>query len=222
MGRIIPSIRWFGWIWLPGQVWLRRILKKMRHIDVVSENVPVSDPLQILTRRGASHLSQGVLLMWYPSTMIFFTLTRFCCPSKRNFQRRIFEDTSKPLSVHVWFLHVSTLFTTQYGISDMIILEICVLWCCDCTVGSGVWVSILRSARGKGGGVKRGEIEIDIYSSMPMIMKVLIAHKPWYSTSIDSFCTKTPHRNVMTDRYWSVGACVVIGNKRARYISKRA
>ena len=34
MNKDIPSRCWFGWIWLCVQVWLRRILKNTRNIDI--------------------------------------------------------------------------------------------------------------------------------------------------------------------------------------------
>ena len=56
---------------------------RRRHLNMYL----ISDPLQILTVRRAPHLVQGVVLMWYPSSMIFMSMNRFC-----GSRRAIFGD----------------------------------------------------------------------------------------------------------------------------------
>ena len=91
MGRIIPSIRWFGWIWLSVQVWLRRILKKRDISTSSSENVSCfGSTADFNPEKSSTFGPRGIIDATSFQYDVFYSepILSF---SERNFQWRIFE-----------------------------------------------------------------------------------------------------------------------------------
>ena len=91
MGRIIPSIRWFGWIWLSVQVWLRRILKKRDISTSSSENVSCFGSTADFNPEESSTFGPRGVIDATSFQYDIIDSEPILSFSERNFQWRIFE-----------------------------------------------------------------------------------------------------------------------------------